>query len=39
MMTSFAENKLGKESLSKSIEDMAYLPKEMIQTISLSTSK
>jgi len=38
-MTSFAENKLGKESLSKSIEDTAYFPKEMIQIISLITSK
>lgn len=39
MVTSFAENKLGKESLPKSIEDTAYLPKEMIQIVSLSTSK
>ena len=39
MMSSFAENKLGNESLPKSIEDTAYLPKEMIQIISLLLSR
>ena len=33
------ENKLGNESLPKSIEDTAYLPKEMIQIISLLLSR